>query len=107
MHTLNHKTSMEEKKFVLFNDLIVTFSYAAPSESNLVLVHVRFVLQKKCVFGERFYLVGDNPLVGCWDPSNGMPLDWSDGDIWSAQLVRVRPNQFIGLYYPLLLHLFP
>ncbi|KAF3334125.1 Glucoamylase [Carex littledalei] len=55
-------------------------------ESDSMLVHVRFVLQKECMFGERFYLVGDDPLFGLWDPSNGIPLDWCDGHIWSARL---------------------
>ncbi|KAJ4751254.1 Carbohydrate-binding-like fold [Rhynchospora pubera] len=59
------------------------------SESDPVLVHVRFVLQKECMFGERFYLVGDDPLLGLWDPSNGIPLDWSNDHIWSAQLQDV------------------
>ncbi|XP_078178445.1 carbohydrate-binding-like fold isoform X2 [Carex rostrata] len=51
-----------------------------------MLVHVRFVLQMECMFGERFYLIGDDPFFGLWNPSNGIPLDWSDGHIWSARL---------------------
>ncbi|KAJ3703403.1 hypothetical protein LUZ61_007108 [Rhynchospora tenuis] len=61
----------------------------ALSESDSILVHVRFVLQKECMFGERFYLVGDDPLFGLWDPSNGVPLDWSNDHIWSVQLEDV------------------
>ncbi|XP_078178452.1 carbohydrate-binding-like fold isoform X3 [Carex rostrata] len=61
------------------------FSTALP-ESDSMLVHVRFVLQMECMFGERFYLIGDDPFFGLWNPSNGIPLDWSDGHIWSARL---------------------
>jgi Starch binding domain len=77
--------------------MIYYISCAALSEpGDLMLVRVRFVLQKECNFGERFYLIGDDPLFGLWNPSNGIPLDWSDGHVWSAQLVR--PTRFIVLY---------
>jgi Starch binding domain len=83
---------------ISFCSMICYFPCAALSESEApMLVRVRFVLQKECVFGERFYLVGDDPLFGRWNPSNGIPLDWSDGHIWSAQLVR--PTRFIVLYF--------
>ncbi|XP_010262821.1 PREDICTED: uncharacterized protein LOC104601244 isoform X2 [Nelumbo nucifera] len=49
-------------------------------------VHVRFQLQKECLFGERFLLVGDDPIFGLWDPSNAIPLEWSDGHIWTVDL---------------------
>ncbi|XP_052172471.1 uncharacterized protein LOC127788331 [Diospyros lotus] len=52
----------------------------------LKTVHVRFQLQKECSFGEHFLLVGDDPMIGCWDPSNAIPLNWSDGHLWSVEM---------------------
>lgn len=52
----------------------------------LKTVHVKFQLQKKCAFGEKFHIVGDDPNLGSWDPSSAIPLDWSDGHLWTAEL---------------------
>ncbi|THU50785.1 hypothetical protein C4D60_Mb06t23980 [Musa balbisiana] len=49
-------------------------------------VHVRFVLQKKCSFGQQFLLVGDDPMFGLWDPEKAVPLEWSSGHEWTAEL---------------------
>ncbi|XP_020577140.1 uncharacterized protein LOC110022508 isoform X2 [Phalaenopsis equestris] len=48
--------------------------------------HVKFILQRQCQFGEQYLLVGDDPLFGSWDPTNAVPLDWSDGHVWTAEL---------------------
>uniref|UniRef100_A0A5B7B1J1 Putative cyclomaltodextrin glucanotransferase n=1 Tax=Davidia involucrata TaxID=16924 RepID=A0A5B7B1J1_DAVIN len=53
-----------------------------PSKS----VHVKFQLQKECLFGEQFLLVGDDPIIGLWNPANAIPLNWSDRHIWSVEL---------------------
>ncbi|KAG8374403.1 hypothetical protein BUALT_Bualt11G0128200 [Buddleja alternifolia] len=49
-------------------------------------VHVRFKLNKECAFGEHFFIVGDDPILGLWEPSDGVPLNWSDGHIWTADM---------------------
>ncbi|XP_021639653.2 uncharacterized protein LOC110634817 isoform X2 [Hevea brasiliensis] len=49
-------------------------------------VHVKFHLKKKCSFGEQFALVGDDPLFGVWDPASAIPLNWSDGHVWTLEL---------------------
>lgn len=50
--------------------------------------HVRFKLTKECAFGQHFLIVGDDPCLGLWDPSDGLRFDWSDGHVWTAELVR-------------------
>ncbi|KZV53427.1 hypothetical protein F511_10213 [Dorcoceras hygrometricum] len=62
-------------------------------ESEQILVadqpktaHVRFKLTKECAFGQHFLIVGDDPCLGLWDPSDGVPFDWSDGHVWTAEL---------------------
>ncbi|KAE8099224.1 hypothetical protein FH972_017222 [Carpinus fangiana] len=53
-----------------------------PSKS----VHVKFQLQKECMFGEQFLMVGDDTMFGLWDPSSAIPLNWSDGHVWTVEL---------------------
>ncbi|KAK7273705.1 hypothetical protein RIF29_14764 [Crotalaria pallida] len=49
-------------------------------------VRVTFHLQKKCDFGEQFLIVGDDPVLGSWNPADALPMDWSDGHIWTVEL---------------------
>ncbi|KAJ7964168.1 Phosphoglucan, water dikinase, chloroplastic-like protein [Quillaja saponaria] len=49
-------------------------------------VHVKFQLQKECWFGEQFFVVGNDPAIGLWNPTRAIPLNWSEGDIWSVEL---------------------
>ncbi|KAK7349848.1 hypothetical protein VNO77_07609 [Canavalia gladiata] len=49
-------------------------------------VRVVFQLQKDCNFGEQFLIVGDDPKLGSWDPSDALPMTWSDGHLWSVEL---------------------
>ncbi|KAL2480466.1 Carbohydrate-binding-like fold [Abeliophyllum distichum] len=49
-------------------------------------IHVRFKLRKECAFGQQFLIVGDDPVFGLWDPSDAVPLNWSDGHVWLVEL---------------------
>ncbi|KAJ6381461.1 hypothetical protein OIU77_030193 [Salix suchowensis] len=49
-------------------------------------VRVKFQLQKECSFGEQFTIVGDDPLLGLWDPESVIPLKWSDEHLWTVEL---------------------
>ncbi|XP_068311574.1 uncharacterized protein [Pyrus communis] len=49
-------------------------------------VRVQFNLHKECKFGESFLLVGSEPIMGQWNPSNATPMNWSDGNIWNIEL---------------------
>ncbi|GKU93348.1 hypothetical protein SLEP1_g6949 [Rubroshorea leprosula] len=57
-------------------------------------VHVKFQLQKDCCFGEQFLLVGNEPILGSWNPRSAIPLNWSDGDIWTVEL-EIPPQRSI------------
>ncbi|XP_073297922.1 uncharacterized protein [Primulina huaijiensis] len=48
--------------------------------------HVQFKLTKECAFGQHFVIVGDDPCLGLWDPTDGVRFDWSDGHIWTAEM---------------------
>lgn len=52
-------------------------------------VRVKFQLQRACSFGQQFHIVGDDPMFGLWEPSDAVPLTWSDDHIWTAELVRI------------------
>nr|XP_011460942.1 PREDICTED: uncharacterized protein LOC101300709 [Fragaria vesca subsp. vesca] len=49
-------------------------------------VHVQFRLHKKCSYGDNFLLVGNEPIIGQWNPYSAVPLNWSDGNIWTVDL---------------------
>ncbi|KAE9592011.1 hypothetical protein Lal_00038402 [Lupinus albus] len=55
-------------------------------ENELKNIHVKFQLQKCCDFGEQFLVVGDDPMLGSWNPSNALPMTWSDDHIWTTHL---------------------
>lgn len=54
--------------------------------NQIQTVHVRVQLQRECLFGQHFYIVGDDPLLGQWDPSEAVPFNWSDGHVWTTEL---------------------
>ncbi|XVF55112.1 hypothetical protein PTKIN_Ptkin06aG0010000 [Pterospermum kingtungense] len=58
-----------------------------PEEENpSKTAYVKFQLQKKCLFGDHIFVVGDHPMFGLWDPENAVPLTWSEGHVWSLEL---------------------
>ncbi|XP_057801271.1 uncharacterized protein LOC131016578 [Salvia miltiorrhiza] len=65
----------------LGNKAIQTVSLDQPKT-----VRVRFKLHKQCAFGQQFLVVGDDPNLGLWDPSSGVPLNWSEGHVWTAEV---------------------
>ncbi|MCL7030701.1 hypothetical protein MKW94_020801 [Papaver nudicaule] len=56
------------------------------TNEEIKIVRVKFQLIKDCLFGQDVLVVGDDPIFGVWDPSNAIPLEWSDGHLWSVQL---------------------
>lgn len=52
--------------------------------SQIKTVRVRFQLQRECSFGQQFHIVGDDPVLGQWDPSGAVPFNWSDGHVWTT-----------------------
>ncbi|XP_021715511.1 uncharacterized protein LOC110683445 isoform X1 [Chenopodium quinoa] len=55
-------------------------------------VCVKFPVEKECQFGDQILIVGDDPILGSWNPSEAIPFNWSEGHIWSLFLVRVYRN---------------
>ncbi|KAF3787953.1 hypothetical protein EJ110_NYTH21981 [Nymphaea thermarum] len=55
------------------------------SDTSEATVHVRFVLQKECPFGQQFLLTGEDPIFGSWEPSAAIAMAWSEGHIWTTE----------------------
>ncbi|XP_031094797.1 uncharacterized protein LOC115999149 [Ipomoea triloba] len=56
------------------------------STDDFKTARVKFQLQRQCSFGQHFWVVGDDPILGSWDPSNAVPLTWSDGHVWTVEM---------------------
>nr|CAD1823448.1 unnamed protein product [Ananas comosus var. bracteatus] len=69
---------------ILIQDVVSFFGleFQVPLKTS----HVKFVLHKECLFGQRFLLVGDDSNISSWDPSKAIPLEWSDGHVWTTEL---------------------
>jgi hypothetical protein len=49
-------------------------------------VKVRFWLQFRVEYGQSVVVVGGSPDLGSWVLADGVPLTWSDGDMWNASV---------------------
>lgn len=58
----------------------------APAVDTVSDVRVTIAIQKRVNFGERITVVGETDALGRWRPCDGVPLTWSDGDVWSAEI---------------------
>uniref|UniRef100_A0A0E0JR80 CBM20 domain-containing protein n=1 Tax=Oryza punctata TaxID=4537 RepID=A0A0E0JR80_ORYPU len=56
-----------------------------PDDVPTKTVHVKFVLQKRCAFGQRFLVVGEVPALGLWNPAKAAALDWSEDHVWTVK----------------------
>ncbi|XP_019161281.1 PREDICTED: uncharacterized protein LOC109157882 isoform X2 [Ipomoea nil] len=56
------------------------------TSTDFKTARVKFQLQRQCSFGQHFWIVGDDPILGSWDPSNAVPLTWSDGHVWTVEM---------------------
>ena len=50
-------------------------------------VKVKFELHKECHYGQQFNVVGADPQLGDWEPSAALPLNWTEGHVWTTEVV--------------------
>lgn len=41
-------------------------------------------------------LVGNEPVIGMWNPSKAIPMNWSQGNIWTVELVSTLHSFNLG-----------
>jgi hypothetical protein len=56
------------------------------SDADEPPVPVTFKLQYHCNFGQNMCLTGVAKTMVSWDVQEAVPLQWGDGDVWSAQV---------------------
>jgi hypothetical protein len=47
-------------------------------------VRLSFKLPYRTHFGQDICIVGSSDALGAWDPSKGVGLRWSEGDVWEV-----------------------
>jgi len=53
------------------------------------IINVKFQLHQKCRFEEQFMVVGNDPMFGSWNPAKAIPMSWSEGHVWTAEMVSL------------------
>lgn len=61
----------------------------ADKKDEKKFVQVKILLQKECMFGEQFSVVGTNECLGSWDPQAAIPMIWSPGHLWTTPLLDI------------------
>lgn len=59
-------------------------------------INVKFQLQCNCNYGEQFLVVGNDPMFGSWNPENAIPMTWSEGHVWTAEMVSIIINLLLS-----------
>lgn len=47
---------------------------------------VSFKIPYRCNFGQNLAMIGAGETLGDWDASKCVKMQWSDGDLWTAEL---------------------
>lgn len=48
------------------------------------MVRVAISVSRRVDWGESVAVVGQDTVLGSWQPCQSLPLSWSEGDVWSA-----------------------
>ncbi|KAK8466475.1 hypothetical protein PHAVU_008G105500 [Phaseolus vulgaris] len=65
-------------------DNLVLQTEEKPKEPKII--NVKFQLHQKCRFEEQFMVVGNDPMFGSWNPAKAIPMSWSEGHVWTAEM---------------------
>uniref|UniRef100_A0A7I4CM91 CBM20 domain-containing protein n=2 Tax=Physcomitrium patens TaxID=3218 RepID=A0A7I4CM91_PHYPA len=78
--------------------LAIDRALEAVDESSGVTMKVKFQLQRECQFGQQFKVVGSGSHFGDWDPSAALPLNWSEGHLWTTEVDIPKDRKFEWKY---------
>ncbi|KAG2423257.1 hypothetical protein HYH02_015358 [Chlamydomonas schloesseri] len=61
-----------------------------PSRRTVVVrassVNVTFKIHRHVEYGQSLLIIGSGPELGAWDSTKAVPLEWGEGDNWTAKL---------------------
>lgn len=63
---------------------VVTRFANDPSGSTGTKAKIQFTLPHHVEFGQEVALVGDADILGKWDATAAVSMNWTDGDVWTA-----------------------
>jgi hypothetical protein len=46
-------------------------------------------IHRRVNFGESLAVVGGSPVLGDWDPTKAVTLEWSEGDMWLSPALKL------------------
>eukprot|EP00951_Prasinocladus_malaysianus_P029440 scaffold271917_cov47-Prasinocladus_malaysianus.AAC.1 len=54
------------------------------SAQQVTSVHI--TVQKEVPFGQSVKVIGGHPNLGEWNLDNALPMEWSEGNVWRADV---------------------
>lgn len=49
-------------------------------------VVINFSMPYRCKFGQRLCVIGAQDTLGAWDVVKAIPMEWTEGDVWSVDM---------------------
>ncbi|PRW59906.1 carbohydrate-binding module family 20 [Chlorella sorokiniana] len=62
-------------------------------------VSVCFRLPYRCKYGQKLCLVGSNDVLGGWHVDRAVPMNWTEGDVWTVELQLPANGSKVQLEY--------
>lgn len=64
----------------------VTAARSAAPDSTSNEVRVAILVNHRVGWGERIAVIGQDKVLGSWQPGESLSLSWSEGDVWRAEV---------------------
>jgi len=49
-------------------------------------IEVSFSLPYHCKYGQRLCIIGGSDFLGAWNVERAVPMEWSEGDVWTVDM---------------------
>ncbi|KAK7373942.1 hypothetical protein VNO80_07364 [Phaseolus coccineus] len=76
--------AVPSETMVDLDNLVHQTEQQQPKEPKII--NLKFQLHCDCCFGEQFMVVGNDPTFGSWNPAKAIPMTWSEGHVWKAEM---------------------
>jgi hypothetical protein len=71
---------------VLLTEAQEAVTAARAPDSTCNEVRVAILVNHRVGWGERIAVVGQDKVLGSWQPGESLPLSWSEGEVWRAEV---------------------